>query len=143
MIPLLLMKDVDVDNVSYCYEIRVSDDCGHLSKLSNIGCSIVIKGISLNNEDEIPRFKFDLDWDDYVLWGGDVKEYELVRSVDTGSLRSLVRVNHPTVDYRDADLDYDWGGYWYSVVAFEGDGGYNATSRSNDIYHTTTIGFCA
>ncbi|MBT8326192.1 MAG: gliding motility-associated C-terminal domain-containing protein [Bacteroidia bacterium] len=127
-------EDVDINNVSYCYEIRVSDDCGHLSKLSNIGCSMVIKGISLNNEDEVPRFKFDLDWDEYVLWAGSVKEYELIRSVDTGSLRPIVRVNHPTIDYRDSDLDYDWGGYWYSVVAYEGDGGYNATSRSNDIY---------
>ena len=129
-----LDEDVDVNATSYCYYIKVSDDCGHLSKLSNIGCSIVIRGTALNNENEVPRFKFDLEWDDYLDWQGGVKDYQLIRSVDTGSLRPIVEVNHPTTSFRDENLDYDWGGYWYSVIAYEDNGGYQAKSRSNDIY---------
>ena len=127
-------SNVDVNTTSYCYKIRVADDCGHLSVLSNIGCSMVIRGEALNEKGVDPRFKFDLTWDDYITWEGGVKEYELIKAVDTGSLRPLVRVPSPTLDYRDSDLDFDWGGYWYSVIAYEGDTGYAATSRSNDIY---------
>ena len=94
----------------------------------------MIRGESINEKGVTPRFKFDLWWDDYVAWNGGVREYELRRSVDTGILRPIVRLNNPILEYRDIDLDYNWGGYWYSVVAYENDGSYNATSRSNDIY---------
>lgn len=120
-------KNVDVDNYSYCYQIRVSDDCGHLSVKSNIGCSIVIRGESL-------PFKFDLWWDDYIDWAAGVQDYELLRTIDTGSLKPIVRTDFQTRTYIDGDLDYDWGGYWYSVIAHEAAGSENATSRSNDIY---------
>ena len=120
-------SDVNVNDISYCYQIRVSDDCGHLSAKSNIGCSIVIRGESL-------PFEFDLNWDDYIDWAAGVHEYELLRSTDTGSLRPIVRVDQSTRTYIDGDLDYDWGGYWYSVIAYEAAGSQDATSRSNDIY---------
>lgn len=120
-------KDVNVDEVSYCYQVRVSDDCGHLSAKSNIGCSIVIRGESL-------PFKFDLNWDDYIEWAAGVYEYELLRTVDTGNLKPIVRTDYDTRTYIDGDLDYDWGGYWYSVIAYEAAGSQDATSRSNDIY---------
>lgn len=127
-------SDVDVNNESYCYQIKVSDNCGHLSALSNYGCSIVIRGVSLNEEKVVPRFKFDLWWDEYVYWNGGVDEYEVIRSVDTGVLRPIVRTNYDLRSYLDSDLDYDWGGYWYSVIAYEGAGSQDAISRSNDIY---------
>lgn len=120
-------KNVNVNEYSYCYQIRVSDDCGHLSAKSNIGCSIVIRGESL-------PFAFDLNWDDYIDWAGGVQDYQLLRSVDTGNLVPIVRVDFNTRTYLDSDLDYDWGGYWYSVLAYEAPGSEDATSRSNDIY---------
>jgi gliding motility-associated-like protein len=126
--------DVDVNTTSYCYQVRVVDDCGHLSSFSNKGCTIVIRGEALNDKKETPRFKFDLSWDNYINWNGGVMDYELLRSVDTGSLRPIVRLNEPLVEYRDSDLDFDWGGYWYSILAYEGPGSQDATSRSNDIY---------
>ena len=126
--------DVDVNTTSYCYQVRVVDDCGHLSSFSNNGCTIVIRGVALNEKSKTPRFKFDLDWDDYITWNGGVLDYELLRSVDTGSLRPIVRLAYPLVEHRDSDLDFDWGGYWYSVIAYEGSGSLDATSRSNDIY---------
>tara|TARA_B100001059_G_scaffold85396_1_gene83545 strand:- start:9949 stop:13677 length:3729 start_codon:yes stop_codon:yes gene_type:complete len=131
---IYLDTDVDVNTTSYCYKVRVVDDCGHLSSFSNMGCTIVIRGEALNNKKETPRFKFDLIWDDYITWIGGVLDYELLRSVDTGSLRPIVRVDDPLVEYRDSDLDFDWGGYWYSVIAYEGPGSLDAISRSNDIY---------
>ena len=120
-------EDVNVNTTSYCYQVRVSDDCGHLSVKSNIGCSIVIRGESL-------PFKFDLNWDDYIDWAGGVDEYELMRANDIEVLTPIVRVDYDTRTYLDSDLDYDWGGYWYSVIAYEASGSENAQSRSNDIY---------
>ena len=127
-------NNVNVNTTSYCYQVRVVDDCGHLSSFSNNGCTIVIRGEALNKKSEVPRFKFDLRWDDYITWDGGVMDYELLRSVDIGSLRPIVRLADPLVEYRDSDLDFDWGGYWYSVLAYEGPGSQDATSRSNDIY---------
>lgn len=125
---------VSVDYNSYCYQVRVSDNCGHLSKYSNEGCTIVIRGEAINDINEVPRFKFDLKWDEYKDWPNGVAAYELVRAVDTGLLKPIVRVSNLTQKYLDSDLDYDWGGYWYSVYAYENAGEYNAVSRSNDIY---------
>lgn len=126
--------DVDIDNLSYCYVVKVLDDCGHISPNSNEGCSIVIRGKSVNDKNATPRYTMDLWWDNYIDWPSGVESYELIRSVDTGNLRPIVRLNNPILNYTDGDLDYDWGGYWYSVVAYENNGTYNATSRSNDIY---------
>jgi gliding motility-associated-like protein len=121
----IIDEDVDVNHTSYCYQIKVSDNCGHFSEFSNIGCSIVIQG-------DAPRYYFNLYWDPYVEWAGGVQDYELIRSVDTGELRPIVRV--PDTLHSDYNLDLDWGGYWYSVVAYEGPGSEDARSRSNDIY---------
>lgn len=129
-----LDKNVLVDEFSYCYVVKVMDDCGHISPISNEGCSIVIRGEPINEKETTPRYRMNLHWDNYIDWDSGVESYELTRSVDTGILRPIVRVNSPTLEYTDGDLDYDWGGYWYSVVAYENPGVHNATSRSNDIY---------
>ena len=123
--------ELDVDKESFCYRVMVADNCGHLSSLSNRGCNIVLTG---NSE----PFKFNLQWQDYDNWYNGVYDFELKRSVDTGSLRPIVRVNHPTMDYTDDNLDYCWGGYYYQVTAFEddtkSDTTNNAESVSNTIY---------
>ena len=126
--------EVNVNEVSYCYQIRVTDGCGHLSKMSNEGCSIVLRGIAQNKKGQTPRYYMDLYWDDYKDWQDGVSKYELLRSVDTGNLRPARVLNSATTEYIDGKLDYDWGGYWYSVLAYENEGGHNAVSRSNDIY---------
>lgn len=126
--------NVDVSETSYCYQVRVADNCGRVSPFTKKGCSIVIRGEAINNKGEKPRFKMDLTWDPYIDWDGGVQEYELLRSVDTGVLRPIVNIYSKYQNYRDENLDFDWGGYWYSVLAYEGPGSLNATSRSNDIY---------
>ncbi|MCB9250910.1 MAG: gliding motility-associated C-terminal domain-containing protein [Flavobacteriales bacterium] len=120
-------KTVDVDKESFCYSIVVSDNCGKMSLKSNIGCNIILRGVS-------KPFYHVLDWDVYREWSAGISEYVLERSVDTGILRPVVSVLGSVNDYSDHNLDYDWGGYWYSVVAHESFKGLSAQSRSNSIY---------
>jgi gliding motility-associated-like protein len=120
-------KKVKVHEYSYCYAIIVNDNCGHISKLSNKGCTIVLKG------DERP-FYFNLYWNAYEQWQDGVLEYTLQRSVDTGSLRPIVVNTANTFFYKDDNLDYDWGGYWYKIRAKENFGVHEAISNSNKIY---------
>jgi len=130
---------LDVDAESNCYTIMVTDNCGHVSNLSNRGCNIVLTGEAENYSTGHPgTFRFNLNWQDYDSWYNGVQDFELKRSVDTGSLRSLVKVDHPTMNYKDDDLDYCWGGYYYQVRAFEdgtkSDSTNDAVSVSNTIY---------
>lgn len=120
-------KSFDVQNTSYCYAVAVNDNCGKSSKKSNIGCNIVLKG-------ESKPFYHVLDWQPYRLWDAGVSEYILERSVDTGMQRPIVSVSATQLNYDDHQLDYDWGGYWYTVVAKEHFKGLSASSRSNSIY---------
>jgi len=122
-------EQVDVSQKSYCYRIGVNDKCGHVSKPSNEACNIVLKGVP-------GHLYFDLDWLPYRQWEGGVRNYELRRRVDTGSLRKiadngLLRVLH------DDELDLWWGAYYYVVQAYEGFSdsgtGFNAVSLSNEI----------
>lgn len=119
--------DVNVSQTSYCYGIVVNDNCGHISKMSNVGCSVVLTG-------EEKPFYFNLYWTPYTDWKGGVQEYMLERSVDTGVLRPIVMLPDENYFFKDDQLDYDWGGYNYRVRASEGPGSYNAVSYSNQIY---------
>jgi gliding motility-associated-like protein len=122
-------EDVIVSDKSYCYKIGVNDKCGHVSKPSNEACNIVLKG-------DVGHLYFDLDWNPYRYWIGGVNSYELVRKVDTGTLRFLTNTGLNR-NYRDPNLDLWWGAYFYQVRAFEGTNangeGYNAISESNTI----------
>lgn len=127
-------QDVLVDEISYCYRIKVLDDCGRVSPYSNEACSMVLRGESIDEKGTTPRYRMDLNWDNYLDWPLGVASYELERAVDTGLLSPIVQLNSPSLSYTDGQLNYDWGGYWYRVVAFENPSKYNAKSTSNDIY---------
>jgi gliding motility-associated-like protein len=118
---------VDVQHKSYCYAIVVNDDCGHISRKSNVGCNIVLSGESV-------PWKHTLHWNKYQDWQADVNNYELSRSVDTGILWPRATMDASTLGFEDEVFDYDWGGYWYEILAKENPGDYNAESRSNRIY---------
>ncbi len=120
-------ETVNVQSESFCYSIVVNDQCGHISKKSNVGCNIVLTG-------ESKPFYHVLDWQPYRLWEAGVSSYTLERSVDTGSLRPIASVIANKLNYDDHELDYDWGGYWYCIVGHESFKGHSATSRSNSIY---------
>ncbi|MBX2984374.1 MAG: gliding motility-associated C-terminal domain-containing protein [Bacteroidia bacterium] len=121
---------LDVSKESYCYCLQITDKCGHISDTSNMGCNIVLQGVS-------ERWYFDLNWNPYRKWNSGVKEYVLNRSVDTGTLRPIVSLNQNKLNYRDLDLDYWWGGYYFRVDAYQQrdtNERFNAVSASNTIY---------
>lgn len=120
-------KKVQVNKQSYCYAIVVTDNCGHVSQRSNKGCTIVLDGIST-------PFKHHVFWNEYEVWDAGVERYTLSRSVDTGSLRPIVSTEFNITTFNDTSFDYNWGGYWYRVTAYENAGDYNAESQSNKIY---------
>ena len=131
---LFVDSNVDVNSISYCYEVRVADDCGHVSAFTDKNCTIVIDGVPINDIARTTRFSMDLNWDYYIGWPNGIETYTLMRAVDTGILRPIIALNDPALSYNDGNLDYDWGGYWYSVQAKQRSGGLDGTSRSNDIY---------
>lgn len=120
-------KNVDVNNQSYCYALVVNDNCGHVSRMSNSGCTIVLDGTTI-------PFQHDVWWNPYEEWETGVDRYVLSRSVDTGFLRPIVTTDFDELSYVDTSFDYCWGGYWYRVKAYENAGRYNASSQSNRIY---------
>jgi gliding motility-associated-like protein len=138
-LPLLYLKDtfyvdssLNVDLESYCYAIIVSDKCGHISRLSNPGCNVVIQGSATGR----PDYYFDLNWMNYLGWAGGVSHWNLERQYNTYPWSFIENTGTDRVA-RDAKLDYDWGGYWYRVEAVEyskSSGEPADTSQSNWIY---------
>ena len=124
----------DVDSESYCYEIVVTDKCGHISNASNPGCNVVLKGTSKYWPDPY----FDLEWDDYRGWENGVSNWVIERKHGGNTQFKFLNSNGTDRKYRDNQLDYDWGGYTFRVIGQElvanGQVDYSATSESNWIY---------
>lgn len=138
-LPLVYLKDTfyvdssfDVDLESYCYAIIVSDKCGHISRLSNPGCNVVIQGTATGR----PDYYFDLNWMDYLGWSGGVDHWNLERQYNTYPWSFVENTGTERIG-RDDKLDFDWGGYWYRVEAVEYSKNANQsadTTQSNWIY---------
>jgi gliding motility-associated-like protein len=122
----------NVDNESYCYTVVVVDKCGHVSKPGGEACNIVLTGTATGR----PLYYFDLNWQDYLSWNGAV-DYWTVERQYASNPWSAIASNVKNKEARDANLDYDWGGYWYRVTAHEFAATANKkpyTSQSNWIY---------
>lgn len=116
---------VAVNDSSYCYSIRTTDKCGHISNYSNEGCTILLKGKSL-------PYIHSLEWSEYSRWMGGVEQYELVRADSLPGLFNKVgSVNGNTLNTVDTSMNYDWGQYTYMIRAREGIKGWGAMSNSN------------
>jgi gliding motility-associated-like protein len=102
----------NVDDRSYCYQIMVTDQCGHVSSGSNEGCNVVLGGTSK----EAPDYYFDLNWMDYQGWADGVRDWTLERKDDDHSF-SVIAPSILVQSYHDDKLDYDYGGYLYRVTA--------------------------
>lgn len=121
----------DVDAISNCYSLIVTDQCGHISKHSNPGCNVVISGSATGK----PKYYFDLNWQDYVGWNQGVLSWELERQYKDNPWQ-FVSVSTDRTG-RDDKLDFDWGGYWYRVTATEyvkGSSRAPEQSQSNWVY---------
>ncbi|MBL7811125.1 MAG: gliding motility-associated C-terminal domain-containing protein [Bacteroidetes bacterium] len=122
----------DVDAESYCYSLIVTDQCGHISKHSNPGCNVVIKGTATGR----PWYWFDFTWQNYVGWQNGVLNWFMERQYAQKPFTFLKNTGTDTWA-RDDKLDYDWGGYWYRVTAIEDQQGVGRSpyqSQSNWIY---------
>jgi len=107
-------SNLNVDNDAMCYQLLVIDQCGHISSPSNPGCNVIISGKSKAS----PDYYFDLSWIDYQGWEIGVQDWSLERMHDGQKWFKSVVINSSSVrDFRDRNLDYAWGGYWYRVTA--------------------------
>ncbi len=117
---------VDVHHYSYCYALSVTDKCGNNSSTSDPGCSILLQGESL-------PYRHDLVWNPYRVWRFGVQQYDLIRHDDRMKDTLIGMGDDSWLAHSDTSLDYDWGGYWYTVMATENSGNL-ATSTSNTVY---------
>jgi len=117
---------VKVQEFSYCYALAVKDKCGNNSAKSNPGCSILLQGSS-------EPFQHNLLWNPYSQWTVGVQQYDLHRHDDRQRDTLLQQGDDQFVETIDTALDYDWGGYWYKIIATELNGNL-AKSESNEIY---------
>jgi gliding motility-associated-like protein len=127
-----LDSSFNVDNESYCYTVVVVDKCGHISKPGGESCNIVLSGTATGR----PQYHFDLKWQDYASWAGAVDYWTVERQYESKPWTMIVS-NAKNRQARDANLDYDWGGYWYRVTAHEFSSNSNRkpySSQSNWIY---------
>lgn len=128
-------SNLNVDKDAMCYQLLVIDQCGHISSPSNPGCNVIISG----KTKAAPDYYFDLDWIDYLGWDSGVQNWSLERMHEGQKWFNSVVINPKLVrDYRDKDLDYNWGGYWYRVTAKKSSvissNSYNAETESNWIF---------
>ncbi len=122
---MFIDEKVKVNNQSFCYQIQVTDKCGHISNFSNIGCNIVLRGIS-------EPYLHKLTWDDYKDWKIGIDNYELIRWDDRKNPSQVYQGAPAVLNHDDDKLDYDWGAYWYKVIAHESEGNL-AESQSNEV----------
>jgi len=116
---------------SYCYSIIVTDQCGHISNLSNEGCNVVLEGSVIG----APNYSFPIWWMNYQGWLDGVRDWEVER-MDDGHPFSSIQAGYLNRSLVDKNLDYDWGGYWYRVKAKRNKPGdlTQTLSESNWIY---------
>ncbi len=105
-------SNLTVDNESFCYQVLVADQCGHISSLSNEGCNVVLQGSAIG----APNYAFPIWWNNYQGWNDGVKDWYVERKDDAHPF-SIIQTNWTNLSLIDNKLDYDWGGYWYRVTA--------------------------
>lgn len=118
---------VNVQQQSYCYQVGVHDKCGYTSKESNIGCNIVLKGKSI-------PFEHYLNWSPYEEWQAGVRDYDVYRRDPDHGWEKIGQTSANNRSLKDDYLNYQYGLYWYKVVANEEVGGKNAVSESNELF---------
>jgi gliding motility-associated-like protein len=118
-------SSVNVADSPYCYRIRVTDKCGHISGFSNDACTIVLRGKS-------EEYLHNLTWTNYTQWPQNVARYDIYRYDSLPTFNYIDRVNGTTLVYGDTTMFYDWGKYTYRITAYE-KGGLQATSQSNEV----------
>lgn len=122
--------DVEVDKFSYAYKVTVLDECDNESTYSNEAHTILLTGF-------VPKpFQNQLNWTEYQEWQGKVSKYEVYRRVPSGNYSTIPIFTGTSLDFAYLDdqlIDSDGAFYVYKIVAYEGAGGLNQISESNEI----------
>jgi len=125
----LIDSSFDVDVASYCYAVVVTDVCGHASEKTPVQCNIVLTG----NEEGNPNFLFNLNWQRYINWDDEVRDYHLEYRNDIETWRP----GNTTTELLTQNVtdNYVWGGYYFRVTATENSNAVDQfKSESNWIY---------
>jgi gliding motility-associated-like protein len=108
-----------VNTQSYYYKVVVDDSCGNDVDTSNIGRTIFLTAQPASNMKNI------LTWNEYEMWLGSVKEYNVYREVDGVWENNPVATIAPGTDTYSDDVSSftsSEGKFGYMVVADEGPG---------------------
>ncbi|OFY68968.1 MAG: hypothetical protein A3G23_10430 [Bacteroidetes bacterium RIFCSPLOWO2_12_FULL_37_12] len=113
-------------NFSYCYKVRANNTCGTPGILSNNSCTVLLKGKN-------GIFENNLEWNDYYYWKNGVNRYVLYRSHDfQGPYEPVEEFNPDKLDFKDENLEREYGLFFYKVLAYE-NGSDSLISSSNVI----------
>jgi len=125
--------NIDTDWQSYQYRILARDFCGDSIGVSNIAKTIFLAGVA-----NTQSFVNTLTWSPYIIWDGNVAEYNIYRSVEGIETMNLVGTVNPSNLYFEDDVNdmlLSPGEFCYVVEAVENPNflGISETSKSNEL----------
>jgi len=91
----LIDSSVDVYNNEYIYRVSTVDECGDISPISNIGTSILLKSIVINDA----RY---LNWNSYSNWSNGVSSYHVQIIQDNGQFKDVATLPSSDTTYFDS-----------------------------------------
>ncbi|MFN0081112.1 MAG: PKD domain-containing protein, partial [Ferruginibacter sp.] len=116
--------DVLVDELSYQYRVFAQDSCGDMSRLGNVGKTILLSA-ELNIEDAVI-----LKWTPYIKWENGVKYYDIEVFDEAFGWKQVTIVAGDVTTFTDYKTQIKQGTYCYRVRAHE-DKEEEAASTSN------------
>ncbi|GAB4251267.1 MAG: hypothetical protein Kow0079_05120 [Vicingaceae bacterium] len=129
--------EVNANQHKYTYKIQVVNPCGLVTFTSNEGTTL-----NLQAEVEENELRAYLNWNDYLLWDGNVLEYEVYRKMDDVWSTSPIATVQPTLNTVLYEDDFSnnltgQGEICYKIVAIEGNSPHvgnlpDAKSTSNE-----------
>jgi gliding motility-associated-like protein len=124
-------EETNTADNSYCYALEIKNACGVTTPKSNISCSVMLTGDDDNSQ---VLFYNKINWQEYINWQGNVKEYQLLRKHNRESDFTLFNTfNKNKLSYTDSTLNIEGGEFTYLIIAIEDSMGRGAISRSNQL----------
>ncbi len=104
---------VDVEEKSYTYRIKVEDECGNISGLSNVGTSILLRATIEND-------KVKLHWNPYVDWAQGVNSYIVQIRGANNSFKTIANLSSSDTVWIDDSIHQRIDtAYCYRLLAVE------------------------
>ncbi|MCI4668479.1 MAG: PKD domain-containing protein [Bacteroidia bacterium] len=118
--------NTDVNESSYAYRVSAQDSCGSVTRLSNVGTTILLKAERVGGE-------VSLGWTAYESWRFGVDRYRIERFNEAlNDWEVLDFVQGSQLGYLDQSGPLEQSKYCYRVVAIE-QGGNEMLSYSNEV----------